>query len=149
MTVTGPVMPGEPLFAPAASLFGAYRAHHGHAGAPEATLRWLRDQVTRGRLRLDVASDSAEALGLITTAVVPASLTLREFWLVRDLYVAPAYRRRGAGRALLGHVAEAARRDGAVRLSLQTEAGNAAALRLYESQGFRPAGELRTLILPL
>lgn len=51
--VSGPVTPGEPLFAPAAGLFGAYRAHYGRPVAPEATLRRPRDQVTRGRLRID------------------------------------------------------------------------------------------------
>jgi GNAT superfamily N-acetyltransferase len=147
--IAGPVLPADPLFGPAAGLFDAYRAHYGRDRRPEATLRWLRDQVTRERLRVDAAAGYGKVHGLITTAVVPASLTLREFWLVRDLYVDPAHRRRGIARALLGHVAAAARADGALRLSLQTEAANAAALRLYASCGFRPVDGLEQLALTL
>lgn len=144
-----PVPASGPLFGQAAALFDAYRAHYGQARTPEATGRWLREQVARGRLRIDAATEHGEVRGIITSAVVPASLTLREFWLIRDLYVDPAYRRRGIGRALLGHVAGVARVAGALRLSLQTETVNAAALHLYASCGFRSVGDLRSLTLTL
>jgi ribosomal protein S18 acetylase RimI-like enzyme len=68
--------------------------------------------------------------------VVPAALTLRTVWLVRDLYVAPEARRHGVARALLAHVAEDARSAGAHRLSLQTETANTHAIELYARNGF-------------
>jgi ribosomal-protein-alanine N-acetyltransferase len=64
-------------------------------------------------------------------------------WIIFDelhintVAVAPAERRRGLATALLKHVmAEAASRD-AVRATLEVRASNTAALKLYESLGFR------------
>ncbi|MEV0403761.1 GNAT family N-acetyltransferase [Actinoallomurus sp. NPDC050550] len=130
-------------------LFNDYRAHYGHPGSSEATRRWLRDQLTERRLQLAVAVVGGRGAGFITTTVVPASQTLRTFWLIRDLYVSPEHRRSGVARALLQHVIEAARADGAHRLSLQTETANTAALRLYASAGFESVTGLQLLNLKL
>src|SRR4051794_31313546 len=101
-------------------LFTAYRAHYGHSGSRAETERWLREQLDADRLRVAVAEVRGRAAGFVSTAIVPASLTLRTVWLVGDLYVDPAYRRCGVARALLRHVVEAARAGGAHRLSLRT-----------------------------
>lgn len=85
--------------------------------------------------------------GLLTVSVVPASLTLRTAWLIRDLYVDPVARRRGVARALLANVTDAATRAGAHRLSLQTELDNQPALTLYASAGFAPVTGLALLNL--
>ncbi|WP_250007439.1 GNAT family N-acetyltransferase [Actinoplanes sp. M2I2] len=137
--------PADPGFAAVAALFDEYRTHYGEPPDVEATLAWLTGQVTAGRLRVAAAAD----LGFVTTAVLPASLTLGEAWLVRDLYVPARARRRGVARALLTHVVEAARAAGARRVSLQTETGNAPALALYAAAGFRPVTGLEMLNLPL
>jgi putative acetyltransferase len=61
---------------------------------------------------------------------------------VKSMRTAPQARGRGIGRAVLRHIVSEARARGYARLSLET--GNtepfAAALRLYESEGFRPWG---------
>jgi GNAT superfamily N-acetyltransferase len=79
----------------------------------------------------------------------PASLTLTEFWLVRDMYVVPAQRGRGVARGLLDVVTAAAQAQGAIRLSLQMELDNTDALRLYLAYGFRPVTGLYHLVLDL
>ena len=130
-----------------ADLFDEYRAHYGEPVA--GALPWLTEQVTAGRLAVAADLDGSTAHGLITTVVLPASLTLGTFWQIRDLYVAPAARRRGVARALLRHVADAARAAGARRVSLQTEPDNTAALAVYAEMGFRPVDGLTVLSLPL
>jgi GNAT superfamily N-acetyltransferase len=80
---------------------------------------------------------------------LPASLRLSCYWQLRDLFVVPGVRRRGAGRALLDAVRHAATAAGATRLSVQTEPGNAAALRLYRMSGFVPIEDLQVLSLPI
>ena len=149
VVTVGPVVPDDPLFDQVGELFDAYRAHYGQARSPRPARRWLGGQVAEGRLRVAAAVEAGEAHGLITTTVDPASLTLRTFWTIRDLYVDPARRRSGVARALLRHVAEAARAEGALRLSLRTETGNTAALRLYQSAGFLPVEGLEMLNHPL
>jgi len=56
------------------------------------------------------------------------------------LAVAPACRRAGLGRALLASAMTMLKEAGAVRLLLEVEEGNTAALRLYRSLGGEPVG---------
>jgi GNAT superfamily N-acetyltransferase len=56
---------------------------------------------------------------------------------VFSLLTRPAWRGRGAGRALLGALARWAASRGARRLYLQVERDNAPALALYAKAGFR------------
>lgn len=58
---------------------------------------------------------------------------------VRQLIVDPKARRTGAGRALLEFVAAQLRAGGATKWELNVKPENAAAIRLYESVGFRRA----------
>ena len=125
----------DPRFAGAARLFDEYRQHYGANPAPEAVAAWLTELVLSGRARIYVAG-TAEACGICSVAVVPAALTLRTVWLIRDLYVSPEARRQGVARALLAVVAEEARAAGAHRLSLRTETSNTRAIDLYAANGF-------------
>jgi RimJ/RimL family protein N-acetyltransferase len=56
------------------------------------------------------------------------------------LMVAKSHRRRGIGRALLERAVEWARRTGVTKLELHVFPYNEAAIRLYESFGFRQEG---------
>jgi GNAT superfamily N-acetyltransferase len=137
MTVTVRLTGGaHPWFADAARLFDAYRQHYGANPAPEAVADWLRAQVLSERERIYMAGDGSRAYGICSVAIVPAALTLRTAWLVRDLYVDPDVRRRGVARTLLTLVAQEGRAGGAHRLSLQTDTANAGAIDLYARSGF-------------
>ncbi len=125
--------------------FDQYRVHYGEAADPKRTAAWLAGQLRAGRLRALVAELDGGGAGFLTSAVIPASLRLGEFWVVRDLFVKPEARRAGAARALLDQIIEEARAAGALRVSLQTEPENAPALALYTAAGFRPVEGLTTL----
>nr|WP_297056114.1 type I glyceraldehyde-3-phosphate dehydrogenase [Thermosulfurimonas sp.] len=68
------------------------------------------------------------------------------FWLIADelqvarIAVSPSWRRKGLGEALLREGLRWARTRGAVRATLEVEAGNEAALALYAKWGFRVVG---------
>ena len=62
---------------------------------------------------------------------------------VNNLAVLPAWRRRGLGGALLGHVLTLGAAIGAPRTTLEVRASNAPALALYRAAGFVPAGVRR------
>lgn len=72
--------------------------------------------------------------------------TTPEAW-IPDLYVDPAFRRRGAARALLDACVEAARERGCHRLVLESGHERAEAHQLYESYGFTHAGRFYGLRL--
>ncbi len=64
------------------------------------------------------------------------------------LAVDPAHRRTGLGRALLKAALRSARQRGFARVALQVSTGNAAAIVLYESEGFRRAARLAGFYSP-
>ncbi|GAB2575934.1 hypothetical protein Aab01nite_13740 [Paractinoplanes abujensis] len=135
----------------AARLLDEYRQHFGANPAPEAAASWLRDQIDAARARVYLAvaggitPDGEGAEGICTVAVVPAALTLRTVWLIRDLYVRPSARRRGVARALIEAVADEAAASGAHRLSLQTETANVRASELYVGSGFIPLADVTVM----
>jgi GNAT superfamily N-acetyltransferase len=131
------------------ALFDRYRVHYGQAADPDRSRDWLAAATTTGPMRAFLARVDGTAAGLCLVVACPASLTLGEFWMVRDLYVEPRWRRAGVARGLLDAVSAAALERGALRLSLQTEEDNADALRLYERYGFGPVTGLRHLTLDL
>jgi len=63
---------------------------------------------------------------------------------IHDIAVAPDYRRRGIGSALLEAIATQAERMGCCRLTLEVREDNPAAMALYRSNGFdisHPGGQ--------
>jgi ribosomal protein S18 acetylase RimI-like enzyme len=141
--------PSHQVFGQVAALFDDYRAHYGQPPSPQFAHDWLHGQLAQRRMMIAAAVDAGQACGFITATVMPASLMLGTAWSIRDLYVAPQRRRGGIARALLQHVLDNARAAGAHRVSLQTEAGNAPALRLYTAAGFQPVSGLELLSLSL
>jgi len=76
-------------------------------------------------------SDDGVAVVSFRTSVVYGHCALLE-----ELYVAPAARRRGQGRALLQHAMDVSRERGAVGIELNTSTTDTAARGLYEASGF-------------
>lgn len=132
-----------------AEIFDEYRVHYGEASDVSRSAGWLAENLGTSRLRAFVAADDDELLGFAITTDIPASLSLAHFWQIRDMYVLPRHRRTGVGRALLASVRAAAVASGAVRLVLQTEEDNDAALRLYTDRGYSAIEGYRSLALPL
>jgi GNAT superfamily N-acetyltransferase len=132
-----------------AEIFDQYRAHYGEAPDAFRSTSWLRENLNASRLRVFVAEGSARFVGFAITMDVPASLRLAYFWQIRDLFVLPAHRRLGVGRALLGSVRAAAIASNALRLAVQTEDDNDPALRLYANSGYTLTEGYCSLMLPL
>ena len=135
----------HPWFPDAVDLFDDYRQHYGANPAPDAVAAWLRDQVVAERERIYLAGDESRAHGICSVVVMPAALTLRSVWLIRDLFVAEPMRRRRIAHGLLEHVADEARAAGAHRLALQTDVANDRALQLYAQCGFRTLADVALL----
>jgi len=81
-----------------------------------------------------LAEDGVDAIGLLFATVI------REEAEILTFGVAPGWRRSGVARALLGGFYARARALGASRVILEVAADNAAALALYEAEGFRTVG---------
>jgi ribosomal protein S18 acetylase RimI-like enzyme len=79
---------------------------------------------------------------LLANPIVSVEKGGASLW-IEELYVAPAHRRRGAGRALVEHVANEARLSGLRALELEVDPTSVAALALYDRLGFQPVERRR------
>ena len=94
-----------------------------------------------------VAELDGEIAGAVSLWIAPRlNWTTPEAW-IPDLYVDPAFRRRGAARALLDSCVEEARRRGCHRLRLESGHHRAEAHRLYETYGFEHHARAYALML--
>jgi GNAT superfamily N-acetyltransferase len=109
---------------------------------------WREDQDAQARAmlaaivadpnrRLLVAEVDGAVAGMIDVIVVPnLNRDLRPWVTMENLAVAPAYRRRGLARALVGQGVEVAKSLGCYKVQFQSGARRTQAHALYESMGF-------------
>lgn len=122
--------------AEAARLFDAYRQFYGQPPDLEAAQAFLRARFERRESVLLVAAAGAGLCGFTQLYPTFCSVAAAPVFVLYDLFVAPATRRRGVGRALLRAAREHAQACGAVRLELATARVNAPAQALYEAEGW-------------
>ena len=82
-----------------------------------------------------LATLAGQPVGYAVTFPIFSTFLGRSGLYLEDLYIRPAFRHRGYGRALLEHLAREANRRGCPRLDWNVLAWNAAAIRFYESLG--------------
>jgi ribosomal protein S18 acetylase RimI-like enzyme len=108
--------------------------------------------VPRSALRARLESGERVLLATKGAEVVGAAIYLRadeDAGYLRDLAVATAHRGAGVGAALTARVAKKLFAEGAERLDLRTEDGNADAIRLYVRLGFKQVHAGRDYTRPI
>ncbi len=120
-----------------AALFNALNTMDGTPPPVAMTAEAVRRDLlgTRPRATLLVAELDGALVGFATGNALYDSARCADAWLLNDLYVAPEARRRGVGRALVAHLAAAARRREAVCLWWGVDLGDDEALLFYEAIG--------------
>lgn len=115
-----------------AELWTAYLEFYDTAVPPavyDAT--WAR-LMAGGPIEGFVFRRDGEPMGLVHYLFHPHAWSLQPACYLQDLFVEPALRGAGAGRALIEAVAAAAQNAGAARLYWMTQAQNAVGRRLYD-----------------
>lgn len=120
-----------------AGLFDKYRTFYGRPTDIGLARAFIGDRVLKAESVILVAAAShRELAGFVQLYPSFSSVLAARIWVLNDLFVDHAHRRKGVGRLLL----EAARRlgeeTGAVRLLLATAISNHPAQALYESLGW-------------
>ena len=82
-----------------------------------------------------LAGAAGERVGLLAFSLDPNLYHARDACLIEDLFVRPAWRGKGVGRALVAHVMAEAARQGWAEVSVSTDRDNRAALSLYRGVG--------------
>ena len=122
-----------------AELFDGYRQFYGQPGDYALAETFVRDRFTNNDsvVFLAIDSQSEDGLGFVRLYPSFSSVAARRIWFLNDLFVAPAARQQGVGRALLDAAREHGLATSAKRLVLSTAATNREARALYESYGYK------------
>ncbi|MEW2412656.1 GNAT family N-acetyltransferase [Streptomyces sp. NPDC046866] len=129
---------GEGDLDAAVALFREYlRFYRVDVADPEQPRAFIAERLRSGdSLILLAEAPGGDVVGFAQVYRTFASLLMRPSWILHDLYVDPAARRTGAGRALLREVLRRAREAGVAGVQLDTAYDNHAAQALYEAEGF-------------
>lgn len=127
-----------------APLFDAYRQFYNLPPNEDAARRYLHARLLKDEAVIFLALEPVGAkkparrtLGFTLLYPTWSSLSLRRWWNLNDLYVAPEARQRGVARALMARARQFAEETGASGLGLETAKGNYPAQQLYEQLGWK------------
>jgi GNAT superfamily N-acetyltransferase len=137
----------------ATPLFDAYRRFYGQLTDLDGARRFLSDRLANNQsiilLAVEGPPTNLEALGFTQLYPSFSSVRMQPLWILNDLFVVPAARRRGVGRLLLDAAADLGRSTGACRVVLATAKDNATAKSLYEQAGYHLDVQFDHYELPL
>lgn len=83
-----------------------------------------------------MAFDGTEAIGFVQLYPAFSSVSMKQTWVLNDLYVKKEGRGKGFGEALMRRAIAFAEETGAKGVLLETAEDNVTAKRLYEKIGF-------------
>ena len=120
-----------------AALFDDYRQFQKQASDLDAARAFLRARFDHGESVLFIARDGDTPLGFAQLYPSFSSVALARVFVLNDLFVNVAGRRRGVASALLAAVESHAFALGAVRVSLNVAKDNPVAQQLYQARGWK------------
>lgn len=128
-----------------ARLFDHYRHFYTQRHDESVSRAFIAERLSRGDSVVLLATlDGADGAGFTQLYPTFSSVRAARVWVLNDLFVDPAARRRGVAQALLDAATGFARADGAARLELETDHDNLSAQALYDRVGWqRYDGTLR------
>ena len=123
-------------------LFDAYRIFYKQHSDKEAAREFLKERLLRNESVIYVAYNENNAIGFTQLYPIFSSVSLKNAWLLNDLYVLPSARRSGVAEALLNVARKHGTDTGAKWLLLETAADNLPAQSLYEKNGWVKAEDI-------
>lgn len=93
--------------------------------------------------------DNGQSIGIVNLYPSFTSIGLAPIYILNDLFVSIEYRSAGIATALLSHVSAWAKKNGALRLHLETGKDNLPAQGLYEKLGWIKVEDAFFYFLPL
>ncbi|WP_261128866.1 N-acetyltransferase [Bacillus sp. Marseille-Q3570] len=122
-----------------AELFDKYRVFYGKTTDIEESRTFLRERIKNEESIIYLAMKDDEVdtiMGFVQLYPIFTSVGLKRQWLLNDLYVDPAFRRKGIGEKLLSKAEELSRQTASAGILLETAHNNTGAQQLYEKYGY-------------
>jgi GNAT superfamily N-acetyltransferase len=116
-----------------ARLFDQYRVFYKQPSDLEAAKKFIQERFRKRDSVVLAARDAKRLVGYTQLYPSFSSVSMKRVWILNDLFVEEACRRKGIATLLMKAAESFARDTGAVRLILATQVSNAAAQPLYES----------------
>ena len=117
-------------------LFDAYRQFYEQPADASGTAEFIRARLRHGESIIFLASTADGHVGFCQLYPSFCSVIAQRIGVLYDLFVSPAARQGGTGRALIQAAEHYAQAVGWARLDLTTAKTNTQAQALYESQGW-------------
>ncbi len=134
----------EPDCTECAGLLVEQLGEHGIHASAEPLTHLLERVVADERLGfVQLARAGGRVVGVVYVATILSMEHAGLAGWLEELYVAPDWRGRGIGTALVAAVLERARAGGIVAVDLEVDAGHSRAASLYGRFGFRPLDRSR------
>lgn len=134
-------------------LFVGYREFYRGLPEVERSRQFLLERLTQKDSVIFLAwlkeSESRRAAGFVQLFPSFSTGAMKRIWILNDLFVDPAARRKGVGSLLLEHARRYAVETRASRLTLKTEVTNHPAQALYESLGWKRDERFLSYDLPV
>jgi GNAT superfamily N-acetyltransferase len=117
-------------------LFDQYRVFYKQSSDITAAKAFLQERFQKKDSTIFVAGDHDLMVGFTQLYPSFSSVSMKRVWILNDLFVEEAYRKKGVAKSLIKAAEKFARETGAVRIILATQISNVAAQSLYESLGY-------------
>ena len=109
-----------------AALFDQYRVFYKQSSDLQAATHFLSERFQRNESVVFLARNKGLAMGFTQLFPTFSSVGLKSIYILNDLYVAPEYRHRGVGKALLLRAQQYCLETGFGGLALETATDNPA-----------------------
>lgn len=119
-----------------AGLFDQYRRFQGQAGDLPAARAFLKARFDHGESVVFMAHEGSVPVGFAQLYPSYSSTSLARVFILNDLFVSEAGRRKGVASSLLAAVEAYSWCHGAARVTLNVARDNAPGQALYEAQGW-------------
>jgi ribosomal protein S18 acetylase RimI-like enzyme len=117
-------------------LFDQYRVFYKQSSDLEAAKAFIQERFPKNDSTILVAFENDLIVGFTQLYPSFSSVSMKPVWILNDLFVEEAHRKKGVAKSLISAAENFARKTGAVRIILATQTSNTAAQSLYESLGY-------------
>lgn len=118
------------------TLFDEYRIFYKQPSDIDAARKFLEQRLHNKESVLLAARENDNIVGFIQLYPSFSSIAMKQIWILNDLFVKSAFRKRGIAKSLMNFAVKHAQNTGGVRIILSTQVSNLPAQTLYESLGY-------------
>ncbi|MBW4540008.1 MAG: GNAT family N-acetyltransferase [Myxacorys chilensis ATA2-1-KO14] len=130
-------------------LFDQYRVFYKSSSDLEAAREFIQERFQKGDSTIFVVTNDGRTIGFTQLYPSFSSVSMKRIWILNDLFVERAWRKKGVAKLLLSAAEDFARETEAIRIILATQISNITAQSLYESLGYCKDEEFYHYSLPL